>query len=52
MTDEFTGRLADTAARLLDKVRASIDWDKPGDAADYASALKDVQIARREHDED
>jgi hypothetical protein len=45
MTDE---KLEQIAERLLDKVKAACDFDKAGEAADYAAALKDVIIARRE----
>lgn len=51
--DERKAKAEHTTDRLLDQVNAAIDFSKPGDAADYASAWKDLVIGKRElEDED
>jgi hypothetical protein len=47
----FATGLAKARDQLLHKLNAAVDFDRPGEAADYASALKDVCIAQREADE-
>lgn len=46
--DQRIARVDDLMDQLLNQVGASIDFGKPGDCADFASAFKDLSIARKE----
>ena len=47
-TEERTAKVEDLMDQLLNQVSAAIDFGKPGECADFASAFKDLSIARKE----